>query len=204
MRGNLSFFWGTGRGFWVSVQETNRKKNRFKLSFIRDFLYIIHHLRLECFSKICAKGRSFGTYLWNTVVGGHDFPWFSATYHICNKYIPWYSRYKYRPTHGATSASTHLGSLSCPVPICQDESFYCSLGHSHVFLPYHNQHLDGIGFDEKNVGVEQLFFLKCLKMDLDVSENRGYPKIIHFNRVLHYHPFWGTLFLETPRWIFLK
>ena len=27
-----------------------------------------------------------------------------------------------------------------------------------------------------------------------VSKNRGYPQIIHFNRVFHYfhHPFWGV------------
>ena len=34
---------------------------------------------------------------------------------------------------------------------------------------------------------------------MDVSENRGYPQIIHFNRVFHYKPsILGYLFLETP------
>ena len=33
---------------------------------------------------------------------------------------------------------------------------------------------------------------------MDVSENRGYPQIIHFNRVFHYKPsILGYLFLET-------
>ena len=33
------------------------------------------------------------------------------------------------------------------------------------------------------------------KQQMDVSENRGYPQIIHFKKVFHYfhHPFWGTL-----------
>ena len=33
---------------------------------------------------------------------------------------------------------------------------------------------------------------------LDVSVNRGTPKIIHFNRVFHYKHFGVPLFLETP------
>ena len=42
--------------------------------------------------------------------------------------------------------------------------------------------------------------------NVDVSENSGFPQIIHFDRVFHYfhHPFWGTtIFGHTYVWISL-
>ena len=42
------------------------------------------------------------------------------------------------------------------------------------------------------------FSLSSFYEYMDVSENRGYPQIIHFNRVFHYNPFWGTPIFGNP------
>lgn len=120
MRGNLSFFWGTGRGFCSG----NKQKQTVVLSFfLRDFLYIIHHLRLECFSKISAKGRSFGTYLIEYRCWRPGFP----SYHIYATYIShgrknntWKMTHIPIPIKRTPPTSRHKGleficNIHCPV-----------------------------------------------------------------------------------------
>ena len=57
------------------------------------------------------------------------------------------------------------------------------------------------GGDKNGPASKQDGRIRCrLRFDMEVSENRGTPQIIHFNRVFHHKPsiLGVPLFLETP------